>query len=168
MPGAACRMSTTAPLSDEVLQRTEMSRRARGGTRERRSKWGPRDERPFSDGQRREGWSRALRCPIYDCVYKGLSPTDRVWSGGANADRNRFALSYGPFPTARKARFDDRETDAAMFHGGPPLTFSCASIEATAFARAGPAQQRSHAVHDSPRACGALDDFASRFWTSPA
>ena len=67
---------------------------------------------------------RALRCPIYDCVYKGLSPTDRVWSGGANADRNRFALSYGPFPTARKVHFDDRETDAAMFHGGPPFTIS--------------------------------------------
>src|SRR6266702_4776282 len=71
--------------SDEVLQRTEMSRRARGGSRERRSKGGARNERPVSDGQRREGWSAAryaaqsaLRCPIYDCVYKGLSLTDRI------------------------------------------------------------------------------------------
>jgi hypothetical protein len=55
-----------------------------------------------------------------------LSLTDRIQSGGANADRNRFALSYGPFPTARKAHFDHRETDAAMFHGGPPLTFNYA------------------------------------------
>ena len=67
-----------------------------------------------------------LRCPIYNCVYKGLSLTDRIQSGGANADRNRLALSYGPLPTVRKAHFDDRETDAAMFHGGPPLTFNCA------------------------------------------
>jgi hypothetical protein len=67
-----------------------------------------------------------LRCPIYNCVYKGLSLTDRIESGGANADGNRFALSYGPFPTARKAHFGDRETDAAMFHGGPPLTFNYA------------------------------------------
>jgi hypothetical protein len=67
-----------------------------------------------------------LRCPIYNCVYKGLSLTDRIESGGANADRNRFALSYGPFPTAREAHFDHRETDAAMFHGGPPLTFNYA------------------------------------------
>jgi hypothetical protein len=39
----------------------------------------------------------------------------------------------------RKAHFDDRETDAAMFHGGPPLTFSDALIEVTAFASEGPA-----------------------------
>jgi hypothetical protein len=50
-----------------------------------------------------------------------LSLTDRIQSGGANADRNRFALSYGPFPTAREAHFDDQEIDAAMFHGGPPF-----------------------------------------------
>jgi hypothetical protein len=55
-----------------------------------------------------------------------LSLTDRIQSGGANADRNRLALSYDPLPTVRKAHFDDRETDAAMFHGGPPLTFNCA------------------------------------------
>jgi hypothetical protein len=119
------------------------------GGRERRSKKAPRNVRLISDSRRREGWSAAcasdpprsrLRCPIYNCVYKGLSLTDRIWSGGANADRNRFALSYGPFPTAQKAHFDDRETDAAMFHGGPPLTFKYALIEATAFASAGPAQ----------------------------
>jgi hypothetical protein len=50
----------------------------------------------------------------------------------------------------RKAHFDDREIDAAMFHGGPPLTFNYALIEATAFAGAGPAQlgdgERSHRV----------------------
>jgi hypothetical protein len=82
-----------------------------------------------------------LRCPIYNCVYKGFGLTDRIQSGGANADRNRFGLSYGPFPTAWKAHFDDGETDAAMFHGGPPLTFSYAP-EATAFASAGLAQLR--------------------------
>jgi hypothetical protein len=75
---------------------------------------------------------------------------DRIQSGGANADRNRFALSYGPFPTARKAHFNDRETDAAMFHGGPPLTVSYALIEANAFTSVGLGQlrdgQRSHTV----------------------
>jgi hypothetical protein len=79
-----------------------------------------------------------LRCPIDNSVYEGLSLTDRVQSGGANADRNRFALSHGPFPTARKVHFDDREADAAMFHGGPPLAFNDVLIETTAFANAGP------------------------------
>jgi hypothetical protein len=86
----------------------------------------------------RERPACGLRCPIYNCVYKGLSLTDRIQSRGADAHRNRFALSYGPFPTVRKAHFDDREIDAAMFHGGPPLTFNYALIEATAFASAGP------------------------------
>jgi hypothetical protein len=103
---------------------------------------------PFTGNHRHARWFAqiywavpgGLGCPIYNRVYKGLSLTDRIQSGGANADRNRFALSYGPFPTARKAHFDDRETDAAMFHGGPPLTFNCALIEATAFASAGPAE----------------------------
>jgi hypothetical protein len=63
-----------------------------------------------------------LRCPIYNCVDKGLSLMDRIQPGGTNADRNGFTLSYGPFPTARKAHFDNREADVAMFHGRPPLT----------------------------------------------
>jgi hypothetical protein len=79
-----------------------------------------------------------LRCPIYNCVYKGLSLTDRIQSGGANADRNRFAISYCPLPTVRKAHFDDGETDVAMFHGGPPLTFNYVLIGATASVSAGP------------------------------
>ena len=99
--------------------------------------------------RRRKGWSavgasdpprRGLRCPIHNCVYEGLSLTDRIQSGGANTHRNRFALPYGPFPTVRKAHFDDRETDAAMFHGRPPLTFNYALLEVTAFAGAGLAQ----------------------------
>ncbi len=81
----------------------------------------------------------SLNCPIDNCIYKGLSLANRIQSGGAHADRNCFALSYGPFPTARKVHFDDRESDATMFHGAPPLTFDCVQIEATAFGSSGPA-----------------------------
>jgi hypothetical protein len=78
-----------------------------------------------------------LRCPIYNCVYEGLGLTDCFYSGRANADRNRFALTYGPFPTTRETHFDDREFDGAMFHGRPPLTFKYVLIDATAFVSAG-------------------------------
>jgi hypothetical protein len=61
-----------------------------------------------------------------------LSLTDRIQSRGANTHRNRLALSYSPFPTVRKAHFDDREIDAAMLHGESPLTFDYALIEAAA------------------------------------
>jgi hypothetical protein len=37
--------------------------------------------------------------------------------------------------TARKAQFDDRETDAAMFHGGPPLTFRLCAHPSTLLAQ---------------------------------
>jgi hypothetical protein len=50
-----------------------------------------------------------------------LSLTDRIQSGGANADRNGFSITYGPFPTTRKTQFDDREADGAMFHGKSPF-----------------------------------------------
>jgi hypothetical protein len=60
---------------------------------------------------------RPLSCPIYNRVYECFSLPDRIQSGGANADRNCSALPHGPPPTTRKAHFNDRETDAAMFHG---------------------------------------------------
>jgi hypothetical protein len=59
----------------------------RRGSRERRSRKAPRNVRLISDSRRREGWSPArasdpprsgLRCPIYNCVDKGLSLTDRI------------------------------------------------------------------------------------------
>src|SRR5689334_11564920 len=69
----------------------------------------------FSDIGRWKVWSTArerppwFTLPIYYRFYKGLSLTDRIPSRGANAHRNRFALSYSPFPTVRKVHFDDRE-----------------------------------------------------------
>jgi hypothetical protein len=71
----------------------------------------PHDQQPAPSPRWRAGRHNApahasdpprsgLRCPIYNGVYKGLSLADRIKSGGTNADRDRFALSYGPFPTA--------------------------------------------------------------------
>jgi hypothetical protein len=82
-------------------------------------------------------WSAArVTGPAAVYAAKSISLTDRIRSGGANADRNRFAISHRPPPTVRKAHFDHGETDIAMFHGGPPLTFNYVLIEATAFVSA--------------------------------
>ena len=130
----------STPMNRHSLAQPAGRFRARSGSRERRSRKAPRMSAYLRQStlegverRARERPARGLRCPIYNCVYKGLSLTDRIQSRGANAHRNRFALSYSPFPTVRKAHFDDREIDAAMFHGAPPLTFNCALIEATGF-----------------------------------
>src|SRR5258708_40243370 len=55
--------------------------------------------------------------PIDHRIDKGLGLTDRIAPGGPNADRDRPAFSHGPFPTAGETHFDNRESDATMFHG---------------------------------------------------
>jgi len=71
---------------------------------------------------RRVAARNLLRGPIDDGIDEGLGLPYRIRPRGADADRDRSALSHGPFPPAQEAHFDDRESDATMFHGRTSAT----------------------------------------------
>jgi hypothetical protein len=71
---------------------------------------------------------KLLRGPIDDGIDEGLGLPYRIQPGGADTDRDRSALSHGPFPPAREAHFDDRESDATMFHERTSVTLGLALL----------------------------------------